>query len=103
MINWLHPTQNDSMSLQEILGAINVQYMDSTPEDGEVLLECLVEELEMVADEFFGKSFTNYKLLAEKVKSEIEAYTIDFPQLCFDLSESLKKYLTDKVFENEPA
>lgn len=87
---WIYGSdQNLEPSLKECLTTLELTTKDFNDEQLEEIYDTLLSEFELVADEVFGPKFESYSLLAQKVKSELESYSSEFPQIITDLCELL--------------
>lgn len=87
---WIYGSdQNLEPSLKECLTSLELTIADFTDEQIDEIYDTLLSEFEFVADEVYSPNFDNYAVLAQKVKSELQAYTNDFPQVIEDLCELL--------------
>jgi len=87
---WIYGSdRNLEPSLKECLTTLELTTKDLNDEQLEEIYDTLLSEFELVADEVFGPKFESYSLLAQKVKSELESYSSEFPEMITDLCELL--------------
>lgn len=95
---WLKPTVTQSeSSLLDCLTELDFGRTELTEEQYDEFLDTLEAEFDLIAEEVYGKNFSRTFLLASKAKQELESYSVDFPELVFDLSELLSEIMDPQL------